>query len=169
MVKLRAGRNANGSVLTRMIRPVQPLLEKDHRSDITLSEQFINNRGTKCYRFRYRLDNDNGPIMTTAARWVKLVQEGHADDFFEDVQQPRTNTNKSQLVESGIKWQDSKARKILYNDIVKNIIPLEAKDAHNKSTMKLRDIYNMHPEEYHQYDYTKFSSRLSSLRAIVKK
>ena len=73
----------------------------------------------------------------TAARGVKLVQEGHADDFFEDVQQPRTNANKSQFVESGIKWQDSKARKILYNDIVKNLIPLEAKDTQNKSTMKL--------------------------------
>ena len=59
-------------------------------------------------------------------------------------------------------WEKSKAKKILYNNIINGNVPLESKFEDNTSTMKLQDIYLMRPE-YAQYDYKKFSSRLSSL------
>jgi hypothetical protein len=47
-------------------------------------------------------------------------------------------------------------------------VPLEAKDSSNKSTMPLKDIYNLHPTEFSKYHYSKFSSRVSSLRKTIK-
>jgi len=69
--------------------------------------------------------------------------------------------------EPKIKWKKSKAKQLLYTDLKEGLVPLEAKDEHGKSTMKLNDIYNMRPE-YAEYHYDKFSSRLSSLRKTVK-
>jgi hypothetical protein len=57
---------------------------------------------------------------------------------------------------------------LLYNAIKEGIVPLEAKDSSNKSTMPLKDIYNLHPTEFSKYHYSKFSSRLSSLRKTIK-
>ena len=65
------------------------------------------------------------------------------------------------------KWKKSKAKQLLYTDLKEGLVPLEAKDENGKSTMKLSDIYGMHPE-YADYHYDKFSSRLSSLRKTVK-
>ena len=48
------------------------------------------------------------------------------------------------------------------------LVPKEAKDQQNKSTMRLRDICNMHPEEHHLHDCRKFSSRLSRLRKKIR-
>jgi hypothetical protein len=55
----------------------------------------------------------------------------------------------------------------MYNDIREGRVPLEAKDANGKSTMALKDIYALH-EELSLYLYSKFSSRLSSLRGTVQ-
>ena len=70
--------------------------------------------------------------------------------------------------EPKITWRNSEARELLYNDIRFERIPSEAKDANGQSTMLLRDIYAMHLE-YSDYDYKKFSGRLSNLRKIVIK
>ena len=69
--------------------------------------------------------------------------------------------------EPSIKWQYSMAKKLLYKDLRAGKVPLEALDAHNKSTMPLKVIYKMR-EEYRLYHYSKFSGRLSTLRATVK-
>jgi hypothetical protein len=66
-----------------------------------------------------------------------------------------------------VKWKKSKARRLLYKDIVEGEVPPDATDADGRSTMQLSDIYLMH-EEFAEYDYEKFSSRLSSLRKIIK-
>ena len=68
--------------------------------------------------------------------------------------------------EPKIKWLDSKARKLLYQDVMNGIVPLKGKDDGNKSTGKLKDIYAMR-SEYAEYDYKKFSGRLSSIRKTV--
>jgi|688.fasta_scaffold477171_1 hypothetical protein len=68
--------------------------------------------------------------------------------------------------EPKIKWKDSKAKSLLHDDILNGIVPLKATDADNRSTGKLLDIYNMHPE-YAEYSYKKFSSRLSSIRKTI--
>ncbi len=70
--------------------------------------------------------------------------------------------------EPKIKWLDSKARKLLYQDVMNGIVPLKGKDDGNKSTGKLKDIlYAMRPEEFAEYDDKKFSGRLSSIRKTV--
>jgi hypothetical protein len=69
--------------------------------------------------------------------------------------------------EPKIKWTKSKARALLYQDIKEGLVPLHAKDKDGKTTMKLKDIYEMHPE-YAEYDYSKFSSRVSGIRKIIQ-
>lgn len=70
---------------------------------------------------------------------------------------------KKEPEEPDIKWEDSKAKALLRKDIIDGIVPLEAKDDHNKSTMPLWDIYHSRIE-FAEYKYEKFSGRLSSLR-----
>jgi hypothetical protein len=69
--------------------------------------------------------------------------------------------------EPTIKWKKSRARALLYQDIKEGWVPLHAKDDNGKSTMKLKDIYDMHPE-YAEYEYSKFSSRVSGVRKIIQ-
>ena len=69
--------------------------------------------------------------------------------------------------EPKIKWEKSKAKQLLYKDIVAGRVPLHAKTADGKSTMPLKLIYDLRPE-FKEYLYSKFSSRLSSLRKTIK-
>ena len=87
--KLRAGKGAKASMLTRFIKPDQPVPTKDNRSDIILLEQFINTKGQLSCRFRYAADDNNNPPMHALAQWVKTAQEG--DEFF-----PRIAANKKE-------------------------------------------------------------------------
>jgi hypothetical protein len=75
---------------------------------------------------------------------------------------------KETFIEPDVKWKESKAKRLLYKDIVEGKVPPDATDADGRSTMQLSDIYVMHPE-FAEYDYAKFSSRLSSLRAAIVK
>jgi hypothetical protein len=79
-----------------------------------------------------------------------------------------TEEKKKKFIEPKIKWKKSKARSLLYKDIVEGEVPPDATDADGQSTMQLKEIYVMHPE-FAEYDYEKFSRRLSSLRQIIKK
>ena len=73
------------------------------------------------------------------------------------------------VVENEIPWAESKARKILYDDIKSGTIPLKSKDDNNRYTQpRLREIYEMH-EEYKEYDYKNFSRRVSSARKTIRK
>jgi hypothetical protein len=75
---------------------------------------------------------------------------------------------KETFIEPDVEWKKSKAKRLLYKDIVEGKVPPDATDADGRSTMQLSDIYVMHPE-FAEYDYAKFSSRLSSLRAAIVK
>jgi hypothetical protein len=79
--------------------------------------------------------------------------------------QQQRNKPKEKFKEPKIRWGKSKARDLLFKDLVDRKIPRQAVDEHNKSTMKLETIFQMHPE-YKLYDRTKFSGRLSDLRRI---
>jgi hypothetical protein len=87
-------------------------------------------------------------------------------------QERNDNSNKKQqkpkFKEPKIKWGNSQARELLYSDLREGRIPSDAKDANGQSTMQLREIYVMR-SEYAEYAYQKFSSRLSTLRKILKK
>ena len=79
-----------------------------------------------------------------------------------------TNKRKKKFVEPEISWQDSNAKKELYNAIMSNDIPSTPNGVNKHGhTMTLKDIFHEIPELAF-YDYTKLSSRLSSLRATVK-
>ena len=68
----------------------------------------------------------------------------------------------SDQIEPKIRWAKSKARELLYADIIDGKIPLDKND----KSMKLKEIYNLCPE-FKEYSYKKFSSRLRSLQKIV--
>ena len=62
-------------------------------------------------------------------------------------------------------WGKSKARKLLYLDIMAGRVPRQAKE-NGRQTAKLKDIYNSRPE-FQKYHYSKFSSRLATLRKAI--
>lgn len=67
--------------------------------------------------------------------------------------------------EPNIKWTKSKARALLYKDIRDGTVPLDPPQA--GGGMTLRAVYDLRPE-FGEYNYSKFSSRLGSLRTIIK-
>lgn len=80
---------------------------------------------------------------------------------------PKEKAAKEEWGEPKIKWGKSRARKLLYKDILDGRVPRKAKDKNNKSTKpKLKEIYEMRPE-YKEYHYSKFSSRVSGVRKII--
>ena len=55
----------------------------------------------------------------------------------------KKNTNEG---EPEIRWEDSKAKELLREDLKEGRVPRVAKDPETKkSTMKLKDIYNLRP------------------------
>ena len=94
--------------------------------------------------------------MHASRHFVKVVMEGNPSLLFENGKETETETP----------WEKSTAKKLLYNDILTGTVPLESKCTDNTSTMKLKDVYLMHPE-FAEYSYKKFSSRLSSLQRPI--
>lgn len=78
------------------------------------------------------------------------------------------NEQEEAFPEPEITWAKSKAKKMLYQDIMDGIIPLEARgeDKYGEE-MGLKDIYLSRPE-FALYSYKKFSGRISSLRNTIK-
>jgi hypothetical protein len=76
---------------------------------------------------------------------------------------------KEESNEPSIKWAQSEAKFLLLRqDILEGRDPKAAKkDSDGKRTTALKQIYDLRPE-FKLYNYSKFSSRLSSLRASIK-
>ena len=152
--KLRAGKGAKASVLTRFIKPKQPLPDnnKKHRSDVVLAEKDKNSKGKDIYRFQYELETDkNAPLMYASTRYVRIVEEGHHLELFDgpgEAQEIATEEPKT-------KWAYSKARKLLYDDISSDVVEFDGE----VPKMSLEDIYMMR-QEYSEYSFTKFEDRL---------
>jgi hypothetical protein len=151
---LNPGKGARATVLTKLIKPKQPWPSVEHRSDITLIERFSNDKGQLYYSFRYSADN-NSPLLSASVRYVKIVQEGDKSDFFDPDNIEQTKKKKK------VKWKDSKAKRLLLDDVKHGVVPVES-----TPSMPLKDIYLMHPE-YAEHSYSKFSSRLYSIRKVV--
>jgi hypothetical protein len=75
--------------------------------------------------------------------------------------------NKEKWKEPKVKWKKSRAKQLLYDDILAARVPSEATHEDGTSTMQLKDIYLMHTE-YTDYHYSKFSARVSSIRTTIK-
>jgi len=155
--KLKAGKGARASILTRFIKPKQPIPNGDnnHRSNIILDSRFVNQKGQKYYYFTLE-DNENGELLYGSEQYTKIIEE--ADTFFEG----EYNTLHVKFEEPDTPWSESDARSLLLQDLIDGKVPLEPK------SMSLQEIWSMHTVEYSLYDYEKFSGRVSSLRGIVK-
>ena len=80
---------------------------------------------------------------------------------------PKKSDEDGDTTEPNVKWKKSQAKKLFYEDLVSGKVPSTAKDENGKSTKpKLREIYNSR-SEFKEYHYSKFSSRLSSMRSTV--
>ena len=154
MPKLRAGRGAYGTVLTKYIRPHQIVPRAGHRSDVVLLDEEEDGN----YTFFLQVDNDSGnenaQLLCASSRFVKIVREGDPSLLFDKDQEPN------------IPWAKSEAKKLLSEDLISGVVPLESKFDDNTNTMTLKDIYLMRPE-YADYSYKKFSARLRSLRGTI--
>ena len=101
----------------------------------------------------------NGPLMHASAHLVKIIKEGHHHDLFDGPGEPLPD---EVYKEPKIKWRHSRARKLLYNDIVSGAIRFDDDD---KPLMSLQEIYAMH-EDYADYLFDEFEGRLETLRLL---
>jgi hypothetical protein len=152
--KLRPGKGAKGSVLTRFIKPNQHVPYAGHRSDVIIESRLTDEEGRKeMYSFRYE-GMPESQVLYASARYVRIEEEGEIGEIFDDPE--------GEQGEGKVPWANSKARTLLYNDVLTGTIPLE------RGTISLENIYTMHPE-FSKYDFDKFDSRLTGIRKIVSR
>jgi hypothetical protein len=77
------------------------------------------------------------------------------------------NEKKTKPKEPTIKWRKSKAKKLLYRDMMEGRVTLDKDDLLDDEKMTLREIYVLRPE-FGEYHYDKFSGRVSTLRKAIK-
>lgn len=153
----RAGVGAKATILSKYIQPKQNNVDKSHRSDIILESQFDDEKGKACYEFRFA-DNPYGPLLYGNTRFIKVLEEGDPEGIFD----------LGEGEKGMVKWKDSEARRLLYEDVLDGIIPLTAKDSEGHTTMELEEIYASRPE-FAAFDFDKFSSRLENIRKLIIK
>ena len=78
--RLRPGRGAKATILTRFIKPKQVGKDKNHRSEVILKEEFEDEKGKLCYSFRLYADE---PSLYAVPRYLKIVEEGNVDHLFD--------------------------------------------------------------------------------------
>ena len=112
--KLRPGKGAVADLFTRFIKPPQPLIggNKNHRSMVILEEEDKDDKGKKIYRFYYDGDEEKN-LMWANHRYVKVLKEGDHKLLFGGPGELRVDGFK----EPRIKWQHSKAKRLLVEDI----------------------------------------------------
>ena len=74
------------------------------------------------------------------------------------------NSKKGEPREPAIKWKKSKAKKLLYSDLMEGVLDLEPEEEETQEI--LEGIYAMHPE-YAEYKFSRFASRLKTLRKTI--
>jgi hypothetical protein len=151
---LRPGKGAKATVLTRFIKPKQPMPDGNpkskHRSPVIVLGHFSDDKGRCCFTLRFDVEDDGGDeadSLYAIRRYVKIVEEGPSEDLFD---------------EELISWEDSDARKLLYKDLSEGAIPLNGTEADAALIYKMRD-------DYAKYDESMFAARLASLRDVVRK
>ncbi|KAG7371241.1 hypothetical protein IV203_019811 [Nitzschia inconspicua] len=169
--RLFPGIGAKCTILTRFMKPNGGLSkEKDHRSIVVLKEFFYEGHRL-CFRFNLDGD-DQQKIYHSNARYVRIDSEGGIDDFFFEADKKKRHDgdaiDKAEAImskkkEPAIKWKHSRARQLLYQDIMDNKVPLDPKD---DLSLSLEDIFSMHAE-YAEYDFGLFHGRLKSLRKTI--
>jgi len=188
--KLRPGKGAKASILTKFVKPAEgvpapPDGEKNHRSNVVLVKWALDKKAKKI--FYYRLDGENAEAEPryASSRWFSVLEEGGSEDLVFDLEGKGQGLAATEFVETAkaqgtgkekedggfkepkIKWKNSKARRLLYQDIYNGVVPRHAKDETGKPTIKLEEIWQMHVEEYGKYNRKNFSARVKAIRDEV--
>ena len=79
-----------------------------------------------------------------------MTEEGDVERLFDD---------EGEGEDGRIKWADSEARRLLYEDV---------KNGDIDDTMAVKDVYVQRPE-FAAYDFEKFSSRLKTIKSSINK
>ena len=89
--KFKAGKGAEGTILTRFIHPKQPLPDSsnpNHRSNVIVEDQY-NENGKLYYKLRY-FDNEPGLTSLYAHhRYVTIAKEGDKSLFLTNNKSPK--------------------------------------------------------------------------------
>ena len=165
--KLYAGIGARGTVLLRYVTPkVTVDATEEQRLKIVLVGQekhlIQGGKETTVYTFRQENDGDDRPLLSANCRFVKIVEEGDPSKFFDPKALEKKLRALQSFVEPRVKWKKSKAKQILFTDILEGRVPLD-----DDPTMNAETILFMH-SEYADYDPDKFADRLHSLRLSIK-
>ena len=169
---IRPGPGATASVLTRMMKPPVASMvgDKKHRSRVVIVD-CVEEKGK--YRYSFHLEgSDEAELFTASCKFVKILEEGDPSLFFEEIESTNrkskrnVNSNNDGFKEPKIKWEKSRARKLLYNDVKEGKVPLEAMED-GKQTTDYTQVYMMHPE-YAEWDFDRLPSRLAGIRKIIK-
>jgi hypothetical protein len=150
--KLRAGVGARATILTKFIKPPQPVPFPDHRSDVVILGK-VENTYTLCHAVDNHFGNINAETLRATCRYVKVISEGDSSLLFGND-------------EPAIPWGQSEAKKLLLQDIMKGDVPLLPKYEDGTMSMDPKDIYSMRPQ-YAEYHYAAFSDRLRGLRTTA--
>ena len=104
-------------------------------------------------------------IITMAPRKQTKDKEKEAETK-EKKKQPKTKEKEKEKEpkEPKIKWKKSKARALLYQDIRDGSVPIDNPRA--GGGMALKEVYALRIE-FQEYNYSKFSARLASLRKVI--
>lgn len=163
--KLFAGVGARGKVLSRFVTPRITDDEDNARLNVVLVGEQKLIRGGKertLYTFRRENEGDEWPLLSAIARYVKIVKEGDPRKFFDSNALEKKLRDADSFKEPRIKWKKSKAKRLLYQDLMDGVVPLV-----DDPNIDSQTIFFMH-EEYGEYDPDKFASRLKALRNALR-
>ena len=119
-----AGVGAKASVLTKYIRPPQPVPDDKHRTDVVVLSRYEVGKGeTKGVRYTFQRTSGSGPVLNASMMYVRITEQGREHDLF-----------KEDVVDKDNGWSKSKARKLLYSDILSGF----AKNRWNGNTKRGR-------------------------------
>ena len=154
--RLRPGKGAIANILTKFIKPKQPLPDNSnkHRSNIVLEKEGQDENNKRIVYFYYDGDEEKN-LMYANHRYVNILKEGDHMLLFEGPGEPRLPDSN----EPNVKWQYSQARRLLVQDINDGIVEFNDDDT---PTMDLKEIFGMHIE-YSEYNFEKFAERLQSI------
>ena len=165
---LRPGQGAIAKVLTRMIKPAVAYDDAKQKSEVVIVNRYEDKK--KKYRYMFHLkDKNETELFNASTRYVVIHKEGDPALFFEALKTTKpVNSYNDDFEEPGIRWEKSRAWKLLYSDVKEGRVPLEGKDENGKNTTDYKDLYYMH-QEYALWDFDTFPRRLAGIRKIIKK
>jgi hypothetical protein len=155
--KLCAGVGAKCSVITKFVHPKKTGLEDGHRTTCILKEMRafrVNRKEQQCYVFE-----ENNIQYHAVMRYFKVLEEGEEEGFFfpaEAEARKIKEGNQGTFKEPKVKWQKSKAKRILYDFLRDGTVT-------SVQAEPIEEILKLH-EEFSLYDPDKFKSRLRFLR-----